>query len=261
MPDRIIHAKSTSSSTLKALSDAAERAWWRLTVCVDDYGRIDADPEILLNTLFKVRPKGWALARMERSVQEWTVGAEPLVHLYRVPGDSRTYLHICTFSRHQRDRESKPKCPDPPCDDLPQLAATCRESLQLALGSRESGAESREPLIGGCGKPPQPALQQGANSNGIPDWFKQALADSEVFASLAHGESAFWYAMSQAYDPYEWLKWDEEIQKMAAWIAANPQRKPRALKRFIRNWFERAVEHRRRYATPARVAAGQHQGP
>lgn len=213
---------------------------------------------------------------MERTVQEWASGADPLVHLYRVPGDSRLYLHILTTSRHQRDRDSKPKYPDPPCDELPQLAAKCGESLQLAanggkpppneitelgdlpqlaasrgnspprVGSRESGVESR--LVGGRGNSPQTA------ANCLPDWFRETLIKSGFFASLANGEAEFWQAMTLAYDPYTWLKWDEEVQKAAAWITANPERRPRALKRFIRNWFERAVEHRRRYATTARGA-------
>lgn len=286
MPDRIIRGRCTSSETLQKLSDGGERAWWRLTVCCDDYGRFDADPEILLSSLFKKRPAGWSLARMERTVQEWASGADPLVHLYRVPGDSRLYLHILTTSKHQRDRDSKPKYPDPPCDDLPQLAAKCGESRQIAesggksppneinelpglpqlaatcgnspsgVGSREARAESR--LVGGCGNSPQTTLKTSTGSNGLPEWFKTALKESSIFAPLSEGESSFWSAMSQAYDPYEWLKWDEEIAKMTAWIQANPQRKPKALKRFVRNWFERAVEHRRRYATPARKTTVEH---
>ena len=39
MPDRIIRDKARSSPTLQHLSDAGERAWWRLTTAADDYGR------------------------------------------------------------------------------------------------------------------------------------------------------------------------------------------------------------------------------
>lgn len=159
MPDRIIRERARRSPTLHRLSDSAERAWWRLTVSADDYGRIEADPELLLAALFPRRPPGWTRARIAACVQEWAQAEDPLVHLYRVDGDARVYLHAVHWCDHQRKRESKPKYPDPPCDGSPQSAAKCRESLQPAagrgglplararsgVGSRESRDESREP--------------------------------------------------------------------------------------------------------------------
>ena len=89
-----------------------------------------------------------------------------------------------------------------------------------------------------------------------PAWFGDLLTTSRNFAVLTNGKhSAFWTAMAKAYDPYEWLAWDDEIRKADAWIEANPQRRPRDVRRFLRNWFERAVERRRKEipsATPTR---------
>jgi len=141
MPDRTIRERCRRSPTLQHVSDAAERAWWRLTVAVDDYGCFEADPEILLAELMPRRPTGWTPAKMARVLQEWTLGEDPLVHLYRVDGDDRVYGHAVTFHKHQRERDSKPKYPEPPCagmaqnSTLQQLAATCRESLQSAAYS------------------------------------------------------------------------------------------------------------------------------
>mgnify|MGYP001593859862 CR=1 FL=1 len=148
MPDRIIRDQARRSPTLQRLSDAAERAWWRLTIYHDDYGRFEADPEVLLAGLMVRRPSGWTMARMQKVVAEWADQADPLIHLYQVPGDLRIYGHVINTTKHQRERESKPKYPDPPCGNLPQDAAKCRESLQLAAysESRESvSTESREP--------------------------------------------------------------------------------------------------------------------
>lgn len=144
MPDRIIRDQCRRSPTLQRLSDAAERGWWRLTVYHDDYGRFEADAEVLLAGLMARRPAGWTKAKMERVVQEWADASDPLIHLYQVPGDLRIYGHTLTTNKHQRERESKPKYPDPPCGNLPHDAAKCGESLQgaaraRALGSRESG--------------------------------------------------------------------------------------------------------------------------
>ncbi len=266
MPDRIIRARCTSSPTLQGLSDSAERAWWRLTVEADDYGRFEADPDVLLAVLFKRKPHGWVRSRVERSVQEWAKGDDPLVHLYRVHGDSRTYGHVVSWDEHQRERESKPKYPDPPCQNLPQLAARCGESLQVneSVGTQlaisevlsESKVLQTEQVLqrkreekGGDARGGKRNLgSEMFSSNSLPPWFCRVLEKSPVFSPLAHGDAVFWKAMSEAYDPYTWLKWDEQIQKADAWIAANPQRRPRALKRFIRNWFERAVDRGRKYA-------------
>ena len=146
MPDRIIRDRCRRSPTLQQLSDAAERAWWRLTTYADDYGRFEVDAEVLLAELFTRRPAGWTLAKIRKVVSEWAEAPDPLIHLYQVDGDPRVYGHSITFQDHQRERDSKPKYPDPPCGNLPQAAAKCRDSLQSAAYSerRESGAERRE---------------------------------------------------------------------------------------------------------------------
>jgi hypothetical protein len=109
-----------------------------------------------------------------------------------------------------------------------------------------SPTEEQEQKQKGVGTEPTGSAPAHPQDNGLPDWFREALTKSPTFAPLATGHAAFWKAMSEAYDPYEWLAWDEELQKADAWVAANPQRKPRALPRFLRNWFERTVERRRK---------------
>mgnify|MGYP001569847173 CR=1 FL=1 len=145
MPDRIIRDRARRSRTLQQLSDAAERAWWRLTVACDDYGCFDADPEVLLSACFERKPAGWTEKKIQAVITEWV--SSKLVHLYRVPNDPGLYLHTPTFKEHQRKRDSRPKFPSPPCGNSPQSAAKCCESLQLAAysESRESlSTESRE---------------------------------------------------------------------------------------------------------------------
>lgn len=152
VPDRIIRDRARSSPTLQALSDAAERAWWRLTTACDDYGRFDADAEVLLAELFKRRPKGWSVRRMAGVLAEWE--GTQLIHRYANGDETREYGHVLTWGEHQRERDSKPKYPDPPCGGLPQAAAKCGESRlararsesreSLTTESREARAERRE---------------------------------------------------------------------------------------------------------------------
>lgn len=110
VPDRMIRDRARRSPTLQAMSDAAERAAWRLTVAADDYGRFEADPEVLLATLFKRRPAGWPLGKMARVLDEWT--SLGYVIQYAVQG--RRYGYLTSWHRHQRPPRLASRYPDPP---------------------------------------------------------------------------------------------------------------------------------------------------
>jgi hypothetical protein len=234
LPDRIIREQARRSQTLRDLSDAAERAWWRLTTACDDHGRFDADPEVLLAELFKRRPSGWALAKMARAVDEWEqVG---LVHRYG--HDIGTYGHVLMWATHQRERDSKPKFPDPPCGGLPQLAAKCGESRQIAAYSerRETRDERRETdaATSGGDLPPTPAFQ-------IPDSIRTALAKCPSFASVPKlSDPRYWQAQIRANGSVDFAR---ELVKAQAWVTANPQRAPRKdVPGFLNRWFGKAGE-------------------
>lgn len=146
MPNRIILEKCRTSRTLDALSSEAERMFWRLVTVVDDYGRFDADPRVLLSTCFPLRVEEWKSDRMQVALDELARPCgrdEPLVELYTVNG--RMYGHILKFVAYQRRRDSKPKFPGPTegerivppqvaatRGEVPQHAAKCGDSPQVA---------------------------------------------------------------------------------------------------------------------------------
>lgn len=162
VPDRMIRDRARSSPTLQALTDAGERGWWRLIPGADDYGRFDADPEVLLARLFERRPTGWSVRRMATVIAEWE--AVGLVHRY-VNGDHRTLGHVLRWAEYQRQRDSKPKYPDPPCQsgsldacaksranhDLPQVAADggdsplARARAPIPTSASDADADCRQP--------------------------------------------------------------------------------------------------------------------
>ena len=98
------------------------------------------------------------------------------------------------------------------------------------------------PVVVGRGGSPEGG--SAPTGNGLPDWFRDTLRRSEYFRGLAAGHETFWRTMSTRFDPYDWLAWDEEIQKADTWCAANPAKAPtpRGTPAFLRNWFERAVK-------------------
>lgn len=157
---------------MAALSDAAERLFWRLTVAVDDYGRFEAEPDVILGTC--VPRLKWSQKKVIGCLMELgtqiSVDDQPLAIYYRVKG--RLYGELVTFLDHQRKRDSKPKFPGAEDGERVQfggLAATCGSLRQLAALSvsesvsvSENENESREPRAGGGGAGPRTAAESMA---------------------------------------------------------------------------------------------------
>lgn len=59
---------------------------------------------------------------------------------------------------------------------------------------------------------------------------------------------SYWESLERAYDSYDWLYFEREINKADSWIEANRHRRPtdRGLTRFMRSWLEKAVDFGRR---------------
>lgn len=116
MPNRIIKESCRTSPTLDALSAEAERLHWRLTTAVDDYGRFDANPKVVLSLCFPLKVDKIKPAQVEKWLQEMTRLAPgdqvPLVTLYEVRG--RRYGQLNGWSKHQRPARLASKFPDPP---------------------------------------------------------------------------------------------------------------------------------------------------
>jgi len=83
------------------------------------------------------------------------------------------------------------------------------------------------------------------SSNDFPSDIRAYLLATTNLKSLADDKHAvYWKTQERTYDPYDWLYFEEEINKADAWIAANPRRKPtvRGLPAFMTNWFNKAIE-------------------
>ena len=96
------------------------------------------------------------------------------------------------------------------------------------------------------GTEPAPPLAVPISPN-LRGW----LLDTLHLKPLAeNGSGPWWSTLEKAYDQYPWLYFEEEIRKADAWLASNPGRRPtpKGLRRFMRSWFERAVEMGRKHA-------------
>ncbi len=116
MPNRIIKESICTSKNLNQLSAEEEVFFYRLIVNADDFGRFDAEPEILRARCF---PRRTSFITIEQ-VLNWLnalVKAE-LIALYEVDGD--LYGYFVTWDDHQQKRAKHSKYPDP-TDGVPSM--------------------------------------------------------------------------------------------------------------------------------------------
>jgi len=109
MPSRILKENICTSETIDKLSAEEERFFYRLIVQCDDFGRLDARPQILRAKCFPLKTDSLT----NEDIMRWlkalvNVG---LIELYEV--DGRPYLQIVTWAKHQRMRAKESKYPDP----------------------------------------------------------------------------------------------------------------------------------------------------
>ena len=109
MPTRFIKESCRSSKSLASLTDKAERVFWRLVTVADDYGRFEADPEILQADLFKRVDSRPSIAEVGACLQMITE-ARMLV-LYEQAG--KQYGQFTNFSQGE-PRAKHSKFPAPP---------------------------------------------------------------------------------------------------------------------------------------------------
>jgi hypothetical protein len=113
MPNRILKESIRSSPNLSALSDGGERLFVRLIPSVDDFGRFDGDPEVILAVCFQRRPKSWNVTKVVNALEELSRAPSsadmPLIRRYVVQG--RPYIEITKAALHITRRAEKSRYP------------------------------------------------------------------------------------------------------------------------------------------------------
>lgn len=129
MPNRDLKESNRRSASLQLLSDAAERLWYRIITSVDDFGRMEAHPEVVLSNCFQRPPKGWTPQKVASCLSELSTlaptGDQPLIRLYQVK--RKEYLHILSAELYIYRRASKSKWPAPPEQDDEQAPTISAE--------------------------------------------------------------------------------------------------------------------------------------
>jgi hypothetical protein len=155
VPNRIIKESIVTSDNLNELSPEEEVFFYRLMVVCDDYGRMDARPQIILA---KCYPLKTSLIKIEKIVK-WmdALRQQELLKIYEV--DGKQYLYMTTWDKHQQKRAKKSKYPEPPefednninlqSSDIKcnQAQANVPEKRETRNEKRESDAENKKPAL------------------------------------------------------------------------------------------------------------------
>lgn len=135
MPNRVIKESIKTSKNVNALSDFQFRLWIHLILSADDFGRGNADPELIKNLAF---PRRHGITEKQLNDALHVLANLGMVNLYNVDGEP--YFYFPKWGEHQRIRQRVSKFPEPDegnilaasCGELPQSAASCGELPQDA---------------------------------------------------------------------------------------------------------------------------------
>jgi len=121
MPNRIIREAINDSERVDALCAPSEIFYRRVLNVVDDYGRFDARPAVLIAACYPLRAGRMAPEEIERALRECTAGERPLIIVYDVNG--KRFLEVQDF--RQQIRSNKSKYPDPRAADAQRVMFSC----------------------------------------------------------------------------------------------------------------------------------------
>lgn len=162
MANRIIRESICTSETIDVLSMGAEVTFYRMLVCVDDYGRIDARPKLLKSKLYPIK---------DISLEEFTgyldeLYQSGLIWGYAVAGKS--YIQVSTWDQYQQVRNKRSKYPAP--DPDAQRTQPDINCLQVDINCNQVTADQKQ-LDSNCSQSDalNPYPYPNPNPNPYPD--------------------------------------------------------------------------------------------
>lgn len=130
MPNRIIKESVCTSDTIDGLSADEERLFYRLIVNCDDFGLMDARPQIILGKCFPLKIGIFTIKQIEK----WLKGLinAGLVFTY----NNNKNLKIATWEHHQQIRAKRAKYP------LPEDNISCNQLISDDCNSPRNPIQS-----------------------------------------------------------------------------------------------------------------------
>lgn len=197
MPNRLLREGITTSEKIDALSGEAERFYYRLLVHVDDFGRQDARPAVLIAKTYPLRVDRVKPEHVEAWLAEFD--STGLAVIYE--NDGKRYVQLTNFDK-PRARESK--WPSPQAKGSVRKHLRTRENIceqpkanvPYSYSDSNSNSDSVQlaappaPLVLSPPKPRSPKKPKGH-----PDWTRTKEAFGAMFLAH-HGAAPTWNGKS-----------------------------------------------------------------
>lgn len=149
MPNRIIREGILDSKRIASLSEGGELFYRRLMSVVDDFGRFEADPDLLLAKAYPLRSRGESADMVDAYLRECTSGEYPLIVVYKV--GRKQYLEIVEFGQRIRSEKSKYPGPDEAIhcavvkENVVAMSADCGGWPQVAARASDTTTSTATP--------------------------------------------------------------------------------------------------------------------
>jgi hypothetical protein len=141
MPNRILREAIITSRAVSGLSDSGQLFFRCLMSVVDDYGRFEADLDLLRARCFPRQLDRWPLSRVSKALAECgearSSDGAPLLSVYRVDDSEKEYCQINNFGQRIRENSTS-RYPNPPVID----STTRRNAAERGGKSPKSESES-----------------------------------------------------------------------------------------------------------------------
>lgn len=209
MPNRIIKETICTSDEINGLSDAEEAFFYRLMVNCDDFGLLDARPQILASKCYPLRTVDINCIQMMLDA----LHRISLVILYEV--DGKPYLQLKNWAKHQQTRAKKSKYPLPNEGICKHLLADDINCNQLQADVHVNVNEyvnvsDQPPAVSSPKKPSKPKLVRIPPDFVVSDRVKKWAAEKHHGNLERHFEH---FASTAKAKGYEYADWDEGFMK------------------------------------------------
>lgn len=165
MPSRVVREHLLSSRSLSRVSEKAEILFVHLILVVDDYGRFDARPEVVVAACFPTR-REISLKDVAQRLDE--LCSEGCVERYSVDGD--WYIRLSGWEKHRGSskRAQTSKYPKPQASGDSPDPREIPGSPGYPSGSRESGVGGMESGVVTVGRSPgKPSTGSSADPSAL----------------------------------------------------------------------------------------------
>ncbi|MBC9714349.1 hypothetical protein H9Y04_17450 [Streptomyces sp. TRM66268-LWL] len=170
---RTIKPEAFISESLAAVSVPAERTFFGLLTQADDHGRFRDQAAVIAGALWSLRPEHGAL-EVEDDLNQ--LDGAGLICRYEGE-DGRRYLHIVTWSRHQKiNRPSGSRCPACPRHEGGRSAGPAERAHGIGMSVQEEFSED-------SGHRREPSLNERTAGQG---GFSEASPQAQEYAVKVH---------------------------------------------------------------------------